>query len=47
MRPVIRGVFRLESLLDGTLDLEQVALANDALDVVDENENRIRAAQAD
>ena len=40
MRPVLRGVYRMESLLDGTLDLEHVALANEALDVIDENERR-------
>jgi hypothetical protein len=44
MRPAIRGVFRMESLLDGTLDLEAVALANDALDAFDENDRRIREA---
>ncbi len=46
MRPVLRGVFRMESLLDGTLDLEHVALANDALDVMEENERRWYAMQA-
>jgi hypothetical protein len=30
----------MESLMDGTLDLECVLLANDYLDVVDENERR-------
>ena len=44
MRPVLRGVFRMESLYDGTLDLEAVALANDALDVSDENDRRYREA---
>jgi hypothetical protein len=43
MRPCLRGIYRMESLLDGTLDLENVALANDALDVQDENERRVRA----
>jgi hypothetical protein len=33
----------MESLLDGTLDLEHVALANDALDVQDENQRRYHA----
>jgi hypothetical protein len=46
MRPVLRGVFRMESLIDGTLDLEHVALANDALDVMEENERRWYALQA-
>lgn len=40
MRPVLRGVYRMESLLDGTLDLGHVALANAALDAQDENERR-------
>jgi len=38
MRPVIKGYCRLESLIDGTLDLEAIAWANDAIDVVTENE---------
>lgn len=33
-------MIRAESLFDGTLDLEQVAALNDALDVMDENERR-------
>ena len=45
MRPALRGVYRLESLIYGTLDLEHVALANEALDVMDENERRIRSWQ--
>lgn len=32
----------MESLVDGTLDLEHFAMANDALDVADENERRLR-----
>lgn len=44
MRPVLKGMIRMESLYDGTLDLEQVALANDVLDVAEENERRIRKA---
>jgi hypothetical protein len=43
-RPAVRGMLRLESLLDGTLSLEDVAMANDALDVVDENEYRLNEA---
>jgi hypothetical protein len=45
MRPVLRGLCKLESLFDGTLDLEHLAMANDAIDVADENERRIREAQ--
>jgi hypothetical protein len=44
LRPVLRGVCRLESLYDGSLDLEAIALANDALDALDENERRQQAA---
>jgi hypothetical protein len=33
----------MESLLDGSLDLEAVTLANDALDVQQENERRYRS----
>ena len=45
MRPVLRGVYRMESLVDGTLDLELVALANDAIDIQDENERRFHRHQ--
>lgn len=41
MRPVIKSYCKLESLFDGSLDLEAIALANDAIDVMDEN--RIKA----
>ncbi|MET3654092.1 DUF6889 family protein [Dyella japonica] len=37
MRPVTKGYCRLESLIDGTLDLEAIAWANDAIDVAAEN----------
>lgn len=33
----MRQMCRFESLIDGTLDLEHVALLNDAIDVIDEN----------
>lgn len=46
MRPCVRGVYRMESLLDGTLSLKDVALANDVLSMVDENERRANAEQA-
>ena len=53
MRPVIRGVCRFESLKDGVLTLEDVALMNEgftddifsALDVQDENEHRYMTAK--
>jgi hypothetical protein len=47
MRPVLRKVCRYESLIDGTLGLDDVALLNDALDVQDENERRALEAQRD
>lgn len=40
LRPVLAGCLRYESLLDGTVDLADVAALNDALDVRDENERR-------
>jgi len=43
-RPILRGVYKMESLLDGTLDLEHVYLANDALNLFDENERRLHQA---
>lgn len=42
-RPVLRGLCKFESLVDGTLSLEDVADLNDALDTSDENERRYRA----
>ena len=41
MRPVLRGLCRYESLKDGTLDLADIALLNEALDVEAENEYRM------
>lgn len=38
LRPVVRQMCRYESLKDGTIDLADIALMNDALDVVAENE---------
>lgn len=46
LRPVRRGYCRYESLLDGTVDLADVALMNDDIDVADENESRAMEAQA-
>ena len=43
-RPVLRGLCKLESLYDGTLRIEHLAKANDALDV--EVENQARAYKA-
>lgn len=44
MRPVLSGMCRYESLLDGTLSLGDVARMNEALDVKGENETRAYAA---
>ncbi len=44
MRPVLSGLCKYESLKDGTLDLEDVALMNEALDVHTENQDRIQRA---
>ncbi len=38
MRPVIKGMCKFESLKNGKLDLADIALMNDALDVVADNE---------
>lgn len=41
LRPVEQGMCLYESLKNGTLDLEDIALMNDNLDVRDENHRRI------
>jgi hypothetical protein len=46
-RPAVKGMCRLESLFDGTLSLDQIAMANDALDVMAENEHRLQEALKD
>lgn len=45
MRPVIKGMCKFESLKDGTLDLADIALMNDALDVVADNEYLVEEAR--
>jgi hypothetical protein len=45
LRPVIKGMCKYESLIDGTLDLADIALMNDALDVVADNEFLIEEAR--
>lgn len=45
LRPVIKGMCKYESLIDGTLDLADIALMNDALDVVADNEFLIKEAR--
>jgi hypothetical protein len=44
-RPVVRGVLRGESLLDGTVDLAFIVLLNEALDVDAENQYRLNKAR--
>ena len=44
MRPVLRGMIKYESITDGTLYIEDIALLNDALDVQDENERLYQEA---
>lgn len=44
MRPVLEGLCKYESLLNGTLDLCDIARMNEALDVKFENERRMTAA---
>lgn len=46
MRPVLRGLIRYESLKDGTLDLQDIALLNEALDVEAENDYRLEKRQS-
>ena len=41
LRPVLAGCCKYESLIDGTLTLEDVAVMNEALDVQYENERRL------
>lgn len=43
-RPVLRGMCRYESLIDGSLGLNDLARINEALDVEAENQARGRAA---
>ncbi|MEG2263596.1 MAG: hypothetical protein RSC68_04410 [Acinetobacter sp.] len=45
LRPVIKGMCKYESIKDGTLDLADIALMNDALDVVADNEYLIEEAR--
>lgn len=46
-RPMLRGLCRYESLVDGTLHIEDVAEMNAALDATDENQRRAaKAAEA-
>lgn len=44
LMPVLEGLCKYESLLDCTLDLEDVARMNDAIQVKYENQSRVRKA---
>lgn len=44
LRPVMQGLIKYESLLDGTLTLEDIALLNDAIDVKIHNEELYKEA---
>ncbi len=44
MRPVLRGMCKYESLLDGTLGLFDVARMNEAIDVEQINQVRLMRA---
>lgn len=44
LRPVIEQLCKFESLIDGTLDLADIATLNEALSVRDENTARAREA---
>ena len=41
MRPVLRGLCKYESLLNGTVRMVDLARMNDAINVYDENEARL------
>lgn len=45
MRPVLDGLCKYESLIDGTIGLFDIARMNEALDVRNENRARVRDAQ--
>lgn len=40
LRPVMRGMCRYESLKDGTIDLYDIAVLNEAIDVEEINKQR-------
>lgn len=47
MQPVLEGMCKYESLLDGTLDLADIDIMNDAIDVRAENRARLEEAMED
>lgn len=44
LQPVMRGMCRYESLKDGSVDLCDIAIMNEAIAVHEENSRRIHAA---
>jgi len=42
-RPVLRGMIKGESLVNGEVDLAYIAMLNEAIDVELENQHRYRA----
>jgi len=46
MGPVLAGYCKMESIYDGSLDLEAFALLNEAMEVKAINEHRIAAKRA-
>lgn len=44
MRPVMEGMCKYESWLDGTLDLADAARMNEAISIRNENQARVEAA---
>lgn len=47
LRPVQRGFTSLESIENGSVSLEALAMANDYIDVLDENSYRLNEAMKD
>ncbi len=47
MRPVVEGMITYESLLNGSIGLEDIRRMNAALDVKYSNENKYREANSD
>jgi hypothetical protein len=44
LRPVRAGMIKAESLVDGTLSIEDIAMYHEALDVENENQARVEEA---
>jgi hypothetical protein len=47
MQPVLEGLCKYESLIDGTLGLADIDRMNDAIDVRAENQARVEEAMED